>query len=103
MKWIGDEDPRNAELDCAAAGYCEPRPQRAKKDTKKWCRGKVGISHQPVSARRQYGDRFPCHVSDGPRGRYIHCWHQEECASCGKILNYWPDRKLCPDLFPASD
>lgn len=67
---------------------------RAKKDTRRWCKGKPGREHQLDIRRSSHG--FPC----GPNwsSRYW-CWHERYCTVCGKImttLGLKPDE--CPDL-----
>lgn len=47
---------------------------RSKKNTKRWCKGKVGKEHQPVWVGRQ--DR-------------LSIWLKYTCQECGKILDHW--------------
>lgn len=52
------------------------RPKPAKKDTKKWCRGKVGVEHEPKCMQGRF-----------PEYRIL------ACVKCGKELDhYWPAR-----------
>lgn len=46
------------------------RKPRAKKDTKKWCRGKVGVKHQFYTVEEHTGCRY--------------IWIQGRCVNCGK-------------------
>jgi hypothetical protein len=58
------------------------RPVAASKDTKRWCRGKVGREHQPK-----------CFVRESSGGE----WRDLRCASCGKILDtWWPPSLVAP-------
>lgn len=99
-------------------GYRDPRrdpdakenrehPQRRKKKTGKWCKGKVGVPHKPVIEfdRRYengYSGRMTCgwtktfFISD--RGRmYWRCLHHEVCSVCGKHLRWRLKPAECPD------
>ena len=53
------------------------RPVAASKDTKRWCRGKVGREHQPKCFPRT-------HSILGDTG-----WRELRCEACGKCLAYW--------------
>jgi hypothetical protein len=51
-------------------------PASTKKDTKKWCRGKVGRKHKPEC-----------------RDGQLQGWKNLVCTECGKHLDYyWPMR-----------
>lgn len=57
------------------------RPSGSKKDTKKWCRGKVGTEHKPVATT----------YNELKRTTYGTGWQVLVCSACGKELdNYWP-------------
>lgn len=59
------------------------RPSGSKKDTKKWCRGKVGVKHDPVCAD----------YNTLKRATFAPEWKVLVCRNCGKELdNYWPTR-----------
>lgn len=63
------------------------RPVAAKKDTKKWCGGKVGREHQTVA--RRYTDMKHIHRPELPT--LYQGWWTLVCTACGKELeNYWP-------------
>jgi hypothetical protein len=84
----------------------QPVRHRSKKDRRNWCKGRVGISHEPV-------------ISDDPRGPYsatcglwtygvtyrnnvkqhsrYMCFHVIECKNCGRILKYMLTEQECPD------
>lgn len=52
-----------------------PRHRGAKKNTKKWCKGKTGVEHVPISRATYYmlrGERKPMY------------YHFTECENCGK-------------------
>lgn len=79
----------------------QPRRPRAKKDTKRWCRGKVGVEHQKTVVMGQ-NYSYPC--KDGgwfdretrtwhSSGRWI-CWHVIACENCGK---QFVGKVECPD------
>jgi hypothetical protein len=97
-------------------------PPRARKDRRRWCRGKAGIPHQAemrFSKRALYGqarwdqvrmcgwkERRKWRVVDGelkwlPNGVWEYsCWHELACTECGKILNHYPRGSECPDWKP---
>ena len=58
----------------------------SKKDTKRWCRGKKDVPHQPEC--RFYND---LKSGIGDNGEYTKNWRVLVCAECGKELDrYWP-------------
>lgn len=83
-----------------------PRPQRAKKDTKRWCKGHAGREHVPQTERPKWTTRpcelkgdsswWPSRTSSIPDDDW-RCNHQLVCVNCGKILEYFLDAALCPD------
>ena len=68
----------------------ESPPHRSKKNTKRWCKGKVGREHVPG----EWGTR-----------RGMHYWWEKPCQNCGKILDYhihWTKAENIPsDLVAA--
>lgn len=70
------------------------RRRPARKDTRRWCKGKPGSEHVPV-IERPY-DR-PCE-RDERFSWAIGCNHHEVCATCGKVLRWSIDYAECPDL-----
>ena len=52
----------------------ETHPHRAKKDTKRWCKGVVGREHKPVLVKRDLGSLF--HVEE------------KVCEVCNKRLSW---------------
>ena len=83
-----------------------------KKNTKKWCKGKVGREHEPVievDQKRFYNQRDKDKASCGwmtqygwgqvgryVRGRWWNCRHHKVCSKCGKVLQYRLDLDDCP-------
>lgn len=49
-------------------------PHRAKKDRKRWCKGRVGTPHEPGV--------WAAHTSRRN-------WWEKRCPRCQKILDYW--------------
>lgn len=71
------------------------RPSHKRKDTKRWCKGKVGREHFTAIQRSQiFGIDHPCHV--GYMGKWV-CYHNVVCTVCGKILKEWGYGFDCPD------
>lgn len=63
----------------------EPRPLGgSKRDTKRWCRGKVGVEH--TSECRVYVETKG-HV--GRMGSALKRWRVLVCTTCGKELATW--------------
>jgi hypothetical protein len=94
----------DASRQCVAVGECRP-PHRSKKDTRRWCRGKVGVEHQWAWVRRS---ELPnAHIlsrrreSDEDRRDRIAIEglgkHEEVhvCRSCGKQPFEWRDVCHC--------
>jgi hypothetical protein len=92
----------------------KPHKPKGKKNTKRWCKGKVGVEHQPVInmtnyyyakcnkpnyliTSREYS--FEDEVRN-PRffSRIWSCCHQIQCQMCGKILEHYLAWYDCPDL-----
>lgn len=79
------------------------RRQPAKKDTKRWCKGKVGREHQietaldPASAAWQR----ECQWNRG-WAEFLACRHVKRCIVCSKIVQRWLPKEECPDA-PRED
>lgn len=78
------------------------------KSTRRWCKGKVGVEHQPVimaaTGMGTLGNR-PLRRC-GPSPSWMRwakngwsCFHEERCGKCGKILRTgWElDASECPE------
>lgn len=75
----------------------QPHRPRARKDTKRWCRGKEGREHQPEMVRHhQHGhhDR-DCHESSWWKGGWW-CYHASRCRICGKYVDSSLPKEQCP-------
>lgn len=71
-------------------GEWEPHPRGARrKNTRRWCRGKVGVPHTLAVREGDPKERVPEWFKRcGPNpwtGRW-RCAEQEYCTSCGKIM-----------------
>lgn len=79
---------------------------KKKKNTKKWCKGKVGREHVLHITRSNYGSLTVCgYVGWGirhkngettPLKKYI-CWHQRSCQNCGKVIESFLSEEECPE------
>lgn len=80
---------------------------KKKKNTKKWCRGKVGREHVLHITKSNYGIKDKCcnyapwsvrhkNGETTPLKKYL-CWHQRSCQNCGKVLEWFLSEKECPD------
>lgn len=79
-----------------------PRP-RAKKDRRRWCRGREGIEHIPaLTCDRQWGNG-PCSWGlSYYQGLHLawRCQHRRRCTVCHKVLDYTIKTEECPSLRP---
>lgn len=91
------------------AQHNQERKGHASKDTKRWCKGKVGVEHDPEMtmegrpsnikcARLQWHSWWARREDVDP---HWHCWHRERCRRCGKITNHFPLSSRCPDYVPV--
>jgi hypothetical protein len=78
-------------------GQTDPRPvQSNKKDTKRWCRGKVGVEHQGKCMLWRKWTTYP----EGQEKRS----YELVCAECSRRLDfYFPslDEQRYPSKKPA--
>lgn len=77
--------------------YKETNYTHKKKNTKKWCKGKIGRKHEPVvelNRKYMYGKVKECTSS-----KWWGCYHHEVCKNCGKELKW---RVPCPDFVDKS-
>lgn len=75
------------------------RHRGSHKDTSQWCRGHIGVVHEPTVV--EY--RGPLHLVCGMARSYRdastevwHCAHQVKCVECGKLLEALPADD-CPE------
>jgi hypothetical protein len=79
-----------------------PRRPKAKKNTKRWCRGKEGREHVPMLMMRRWG--LPCDFRPSWRDQSKNVWrcnHNEICSTCGKQIRYSIQRDECPEFRKA--
>jgi hypothetical protein len=75
------------------------RPQRRKKDTRRWCKGKLGRKHKPGIV---FDDRFQRPCAPAPawaqklKGWWWMCHHIEICTVCKKHLRWYVPKEECP-------
>jgi hypothetical protein len=75
---------------------------RSRKNTRDWCKGKVGRPHELGEPQRKYN--MACRVTwwfRHPRGEAVvapqwYCSHYDTCQRCGKLLHRI-DPERCPD------
>lgn len=76
---------------------------KKKKNTKRWCKGKVGREHVPEITKSNYGYGMICKYpswtirGSGERVKVYICWHQKSCKVCGKVLEWTLYKDECPD------
>jgi hypothetical protein len=73
------------------------RPVPGRKDTRNWCRGKVGVKHvlliRPNDPKWQYPRRErTCGPAKYLSGHPWLCPEQEYCVECGKITKHGLDK-----------
>lgn len=69
------------------------------KDTAHWCKGRVGVRHEPTVVRSHAPLSRTCGVRESyrePAAKVWHCGHQVRCEGCGKVLEALPSDD-CPD------
>lgn len=122
--WAAKRPPTLDEQRVAAG---ESVPHRSRKNTRRWCRGKVGVEHRPGVRMGRWGvyaqaQGYPaCRWEEkshwvyqlladkrvatweGTGEWFWRCYHEDHCTACGKVLGVnlngvGPDR--CPDLTP---
>lgn len=72
-------------------------PAPSKKNTKKWCRGKVGREHKPVCVPYDEWENRP----EG--SEFAKDWKLLVCSECEKQLDYWWPTRLFKDSRPQPD
>lgn len=80
-----------------------PRPQRRRKNTRRWCRGKEGVEHvtevrlsKDATYRAERGMPSTCYRAEWYDRRWW-CSHEEVCIKCGKIIRWTLDDD-CPNF-----
>lgn len=114
-KWEWGTPPsRSAERSQAAAEDVRDPAKKApaRKDTRAWCRGKVGIEHIPVIVvdhsvphfdRTDLRCKWRAYWDWKTEGAVVYwrCEHCEECINCGKVLRATVASRECP-AYPGS-
>lgn len=88
--------------DDPAAPHNKPIRAKARKDTRRWCKGKEGVEHV-LEAIPDPSRPRPCRWYDFLDGSATYlCHHVVACLACGKKVDFfWLDRnKECPDYTP---
>lgn len=89
-----------------SASWNRLRPQRRRKQAKRWCRGKEGVYHdcqlQPPQEPESRCSETPSwwRALKRTNGQPWWCGHQMVCANCGKLMEHKYPWFLCPDLPP---
>lgn len=65
-------------------------PSGGRKDTKRWCRGKVGVEHTPVCVD------YNAHKNVG----WFPGWKLLICSECKRQLDSWMPVSWCKDKEP---
>lgn len=76
------------ERECIALGECRPR-HASRKDTRRWCRGRVGVEHQ----WQLRGGKL--HSVDQKTGELGFTNEREQCAACGREKFRYPLPRRC--------
>lgn len=93
----------------------EHRKVHKKKDTKHWCKGKVGREHILVIEMSKWPYRatecgwshelYPWQISshvEAYRKNHWICYHEVQCGKCGKIMETWLSEDKCPRFSSPS-
>jgi hypothetical protein len=80
-------------------------PERKRKNTKRWCKGKVGREHKPVKqwshlAHYRLARGGPVCTTSSWLSSGWSCYHELACSTCGKILVQFLSKEECPDARP---
>lgn len=90
------------------------RQTNKRKSTAKWCKGKVGVEHQPeLVINHNMTHLKPCswrvlyRFRGGEREvwRWLYyCKHSYKCTNCGKYTEVWlKNKEECPDFTPREE
>jgi hypothetical protein len=78
-----------------------------KKDTKRWCKGKVGVEHvvelKTSGWRNPQTDEFvTCRWVPWGRRPHYSCYCRKVCKTCGRVMDngYLRDKTECPYWEP---
>lgn len=89
-----ERQPARRETRAAArlGGEVPERPQRQKRNTRRWCRGKVGVEHiTEIRMRPHLTHITECGWWPYRQKHKLDLWicrEQEVCTACGKILQH---------------
>jgi hypothetical protein len=87
------------------------RTTNKRKKTGRWCRGKVGVEHEPELVVNHNMQRMTCRWysiyysflrrDEGPKDYRYTCKHSYRCTNCGKYTEVWlKNVEDCPDFTP---
>lgn len=89
------------------------RQQNKKKNTKQWCKGKVGVEHVTEVVINHNTIRWECkwyplywsfyRRSEGPKDYRYSCMHSRRCTACGKYVEYFLKPEDCPVTTPKPE
>ncbi|HEX9089802.1 MAG TPA: hypothetical protein VF867_20080 [Arthrobacter sp.] len=90
------------------------RQTNKRKNTAKWCRGKVGVEHvTEIVINHNYTNTrgcnwYPIYYSfkrraEGPRDYRYWCKHSLRCTNCGKYTEIFLGVEQCPDASPRPE
>lgn len=86
--------------DVERATDARPTPQRGRKNTRRWCKGKVGVEHVTEVRLNKHATSPwrngtpPCYRADW--SKHWWCNHEEYCTRCGKTTRASLEND-CPD------
>lgn len=75
------------------------RVRRIPKNTKKWCKGKVGVEHVTELVVPDNAINKVCDVGARWTSTFtweIGCHHVEQCVNCGKHVRHFLNKGECP-------
>lgn len=74
--------------ECVAVGECRPG-HRSSKDTRRWCKGRIGVEHQWAWSQSVVKG---ADAATGERGFWV---EHESCSGCGREKLHWPAFRRC--------
>lgn len=102
-----DNEPRELSRHEQRMHFPDEPKHRARRDTRRWCRGKPGIEHTPAivlpdnlySRWRGQACRWMWWGRPGHEFAMYRCHHRWQCTTCGrKLRDMRPDE--CPSYMP---